>query len=107
MDDRFMRKIMATLKCGVCGQHYEASNVHILGHRDDLWFLSVFCNHCRSHGLVAAVIKEGKTAEVITDLSEEEWGRVAEGEVVGADDVLDVHEFLKGFNGDFSKLFSD
>jgi hypothetical protein len=25
---------------------------------------------------------------------------------VGADDVLDLHSFLKEFNGDFSTLFS-
>ena len=107
MDERFVRRVIATMKCGVCGQRYEASDVNILGHRDDLWFLGVFCTHCRSRGLVAAMIKEGKNAEVISDLSEEEYARFLEGEEVRADDILDIHEFLKGFNGDFSKLFSE
>ena len=106
MDERFIKKLMATMKCGVCGQRYEGNNIRMLGHRDDLWFLSVYCTACRSQGLVAVVIKEGKSPEVITDLTEEEYAKFGEVDVVAADDVLDIHDFLKEFDGDFSHIFS-
>jgi hypothetical protein len=43
---------------------------------------------------------------LITDLTEWEYAKFREMAVVGADDVLDLHSFLKDFNGDFSALFS-
>jgi hypothetical protein len=105
MDESLVKKLMATLKCSVCGQRYEAANVQVLGRREELWFLSVSCLTCHSQGLVAAVIKEGKPQEVITDLTEEEFARLNGQSAVVGDDVLEIHSFLKDFDGDFSTLF--
>jgi len=105
MDDRLLRKLMANMKCAVCGQRYERANINVLGHREDLWFLSVFCPACRSQGLVAAVIKEGKLPEIMSDLTAGEQGRFTG--TVSSDDVLDVHTFLTTFDGDFASLFSN
>jgi hypothetical protein len=106
MDEGLIKRLIATIKCGICGQHYEGGNVRILGHRDDLWFLSVFCSACRSQGLVAAVIKEGQLPQLITDLTETEQAKFRELEPVDADDLLDIHWFLRDFDGDFDHLFS-
>jgi hypothetical protein len=57
--------------------------------------------------LVAAVVKEGTPTEVITDLTEEELAEFALGEAVGIDDVLDIHNLLKDFEGDVSNLFTE
>jgi len=103
MDDKFIKKVLSRMKCAVCGRRYEPANVNILGHREDLWFISVFCSSCRSQGLVAAVVKEGKLPEVITELTEVEEGRFSTP--VESDDLIDMHAFLKDFGGDFSALF--
>jgi len=55
---------------------------------------------------MAAVINEGRLPELVTDLTEEEYARFCPLVVVVADDVLDVHNFLRDFDGDFSRLFS-
>jgi hypothetical protein len=107
MDGEFIKRLITTIKCGVCGQPYEGENVRILGHRDALWFLSVFCPACRSQGLVAAVIKEGQMPRLITDLTETERAKFRELEPVDADDLLDIHSFLEAFDGDFAHLFSE
>ncbi|HEX78395.1 MAG TPA: hypothetical protein G4O03_08355 [Dehalococcoidia bacterium] len=106
MDENLVKKLMSRIKCGLCGKPYAMENIQILGHRDDLWFVGMFCTACRSHGLVAAVIREGQFPEVYSELSDEELKRFSQGEVVGANDVLEMHDFLKGFDGDFSRLFS-
>ncbi|MCL4459587.1 MAG: hypothetical protein M1577_06725 [Chloroflexi bacterium] len=80
-------------------------NVRILGHQDDLWFLMIICNHCRSHGLIAALIKEEHITEIVTDLTPREMEKIREAAAIGADDVLDMHEFLQEFDGDFLSLF--
>lgn len=107
MDEGLIKRLIATIKCGICGRLYEGGNVRILGHRDDLWFLSVFCPACRSQGLVAAVIKEGQLPQLITDLTEADQAKFRELESVDADDLLDIHTFLREFDGDFAQLFSE
>ncbi|HJX70237.1 MAG TPA: hypothetical protein VJ441_03995 [Dehalococcoidia bacterium] len=92
------------MKCGVCGQSYESTDINVLGHREDLWFLSVYCPACKSQGLVAAVIKEGKLPEVITELSEAERAKFSATPPIGSEDVLDMHILLDKFSGDFSSL---
>lgn len=106
MDEGFIKGLVATIKCSICSQRYEGENVKVLGHYGDLWFLSVYCSACHSQGLVAAVIKEGQIPELITDLTEEEYGKFCEMDVVGDNDLLDIHNFLKEFDGDFSHIFS-
>jgi hypothetical protein len=98
--------MMSTMKCSVCGERYESGNVSVLGHRDDVWFLSVFCPACHSQGLVAAVINDSKAPQVVTDLMQGEKAKFGTGNRVEGDDILDMHDFLKGFDGDFSKLFA-
>ena len=104
MEERLIKKLMTSMKCESCGQNYEVYNVDVLGHREDLWFLRVFCSACHTHCLVAAVVKEGKMPELVTDLTEAELDEFGDGEIE-VDDVLNMHSFLKNFDGDFSGLF--
>ena len=106
MVEKLIKRFMTSIKCSVCGHRYEVGNVKVLGHQEDLWFLSVFCSACQTQCLVAAVIKESKAPEVITDLAEAEWDKFQKMDKLTADEMLDMHSFLKGFDGDFSQLFS-
>lgn len=82
-----------------------AGNVNVLGHRHDIWFLSVFCPSCQSQGLVAAVVREEREEEPVAELMEvTKKGR--DKRPVEMDEVLDMHNFLKSFDGDFACLFS-
>jgi len=106
VEESFIKRLMASIKCGVCGQHYEVDDIEVLGHEEDLWFLRAFCSACHTQCLVAAVIKEDRAPEVITDLTEAELDRFKDVVGLTADEVLDMHSFLKDFDGDFSRLFS-
>ncbi len=105
MDDHLVKELMSTVNCAVCGRRYEASDINILYHQRELWFISVYCQGCRTKGLVAALIREGEKAQLVTDLTEEEMARFKDAASVTADDVLDIHGFLEGFDGDFGSLF--
>lgn len=106
VNDSVIKKLMSSVKCAVCGQHYGKGNIKILGHQEDLWFLDVACSACHTRCLVAAAIKEEKAPEVITDLTEAELGKFRNAAVLTADEVLDMHCFLTDFDGNFSRLFS-
>jgi len=107
MDERLIKRLITNIKCSVCGERYDGENVRFLGRYTDLWFLSVYCPTCQTQGLVAAVLNEEETPELVTDLNEGEYEKFSEMAAVVADDVLDLHNFLKEFNGDFSRLFSN
>jgi len=106
MEEKLIKRFMTSIKCSVCRQRYEVDNVKVLGHQEDLWFLSVFCSVCQTQCLVAAVIKEGKALKVTTDLTEAELDKFKKMDKLTADEVLDMHRFLKDFDGDFSRFFS-
>ena len=103
MEERLIKRLMASMKCESCGQHYEVYNIDVLGHREELWFLRVHCSACRTQCLVAAIVKESKISEVVTDLSEIELDEFKDN-VIEIDDVLNMHNFLKDFDGNFSRL---
>lgn len=105
MDDGFMKKMLSNMRCGICGKQYGPGRVSVLGRQKELWFLSVYCEACESHGLVAATIKEEKGLERISDLTPEEEAKLGQTYAVGIDDFLDMHNFLKEFDGDFLRLF--
>ncbi len=106
MEEKLIKRFMTSIKCSVCGQRYEVDNIKVLGHQEDLWFLSVFCSACQTQCLVAAVVKEGRALKVTTDLTEAELDKFKKMDELTADEVLDMHSFLKSFDGDFSQLFS-
>ena len=104
MEERLIRKLMTSMKCESCGQNYEVYNIDVLGHREDLWFLRVHCSACHTQCLVAAVVKEGRMPEAVTDLTETELDEFRDG-AIEVDDALNMHNFLRDFDGNFSRLF--
>lgn len=105
MEEGLLKKLMTTIKCGVCGRGYKADNIDVVGREENLWFLKALCSSCHTECLVAAVIKESKVPEVISDLTKTELKRFSDKDELTLDDVLDLHNFLKEFDGDFSRLF--
>ena len=97
---------MSTIKCGVCGKHYEISNINVLGHEDNVWFLNAACPACHSKALVAAIVKEAKSLEAVTDLTQPELTKFAAASTISTDDILNLHSFLDEFDGDFIELFA-
>jgi hypothetical protein len=104
-------------RCSVCHRGFETDDVHILSRKADMWMLMVSCGECHARNFVAAVIGDGDAEEAqlaLRRLGEEhvrsrldiEPEAEAAGEPVSVDDVLEVHEFLQGFDGDFQRLFA-
>lgn len=104
MEERIVKRLMTTVKCNHCGQGYQKQNVTILGHDRDLYFIKAYCDSCRTQFLIAASVTAEK-ATAVSDLSTDEATRFKNSYPPTADDVLDMHGFLKTFSGDFLRLF--
>ena len=105
-------------RCSVCHRGFEPDDVHVLSRKSDMWMLMVSCGECQARNFVAAVIGDGDAEEAQlalrrlgeehvrtrTDMEPEDDGEP--GEPVSVDDVIEIHQFLQGFDGDFKALFS-
>lgn len=105
MDEEYVKNLVANFKCAQCDQQYEPGNADVLAHNKDLWVFSVYCPSCQNRNLVVAVIKESGDSEVIMELTEAEQAKFSEP--VCSDDVLEMHLFLRDFDGDFTFLLAE
>jgi hypothetical protein len=106
-------------RCSVCHRGFEPDDVHVLSRKSDMWMLMVSCGECQARNFVAAVIGDGDAEEAqlaLRRLGEEHVRTRADiepedegvpGEPVSVDDVIEIHQFLQGFDGDFQALFRD
>jgi len=106
-------------RCSVCHRGFEPDDVHVLSRKSDMWMLMVSCGECQARNFVAAVIGDGDAEEAQlalrrlgeqhvrtgSDIEPEAEGMA--GEPVSVDDVIEIHQFLQGFDGDFKTLFRD
>ena len=106
-------------RCSVCHRGFEPDDVHVLSRKSDMWMLMVSCGECQARNFVAAVIGDGDAEEaqlalrrlgeehVRTRSNIEPEDEGVPGEPVSVDDVIEIHQFLQGFDGDFKGLFRD
>ena len=103
-------------RCGVCHHVFVPDDIHVLSRRSDMWMMVVECTECHARNFVAAVLGDGDPSEAQLALRRlSEQGAAAGIEVtessghtgppISTDDVLDMHEFMKSFDGDFQRLF--
>lgn len=114
-------------RCTVCHREFLADDLKVIRREQGFWVIAVTCDDCHNRNLVAAVLNDGDTAEarsVLRELSRSagydidfgdqkaiapapfgEGGEVDPGPGIAAGDVLDMHQFLDEFDGDFKRLF--
>ena len=103
-------------RCGVCHRDFAPEDIHVLSRKANMWMMVVECVECHARNFVAAVLGDGDPSEAqlaLRRLSEQHVHddpaptepAAPDEPPVSAHDVLDMHEFLRGFDGDFQKLF--
>ncbi len=105
MEERIVKKLMASVKCNRCGQPYQVNNVQVLGHYQEMWFFNVYCDSCHSQYFIAATVSSDKTS-IVTDLTPADISRLQKANPLTSDDVLDMHSHLKNYQGDITHLFN-
>jgi hypothetical protein len=122
--ERLIRRLFTTQHCGQCHQAYEEENVTVLARRSEVWMVLVSCGSCGRKGifvvsfpgstrserrkaiLEAEALGEGALTEAVLADEPPVVANRPPGNPVTADDVIDMHLFLKRFDGDFAALFA-
>lgn len=113
-------------RCTVCHRDFAADDLKVVRRERGYWVVAVTCGDCHNRNLVAAVLDDGDTTEarnVLKEMSNSAGFDISfapvdedvvpiepapvNGPRVDAADVLDMHEFLEQFGGDFKRLFRE
>jgi hypothetical protein len=103
--EQLLKQLISTFRCHVCRRGFEREHVRVAARHEQLWIVSVRCSACRNQQVFWVALKDEDGRSILRDVTEEEEEEFATLDPVGGDDVLDMHEFLRDFNGDFEKLF--
>ena len=84
-------------RCPICGNLYDLQKLRIIGEREQQVLAYIDCTTCSTALLsILSMSPNGMTAHgLVTDLSVEEVVDSEAWNMVKADDVLDLHEFLE------------
>jgi hypothetical protein len=103
--ERLVKDLVGTFRCPVCRRGFQHEHVRVTARHEQLWIVSVRCRTCRNQQVFWIALKETEPDEG-DEISEVEHDQFAALAPVCGDDVLDMHIFLKEFNGDFISLFA-
>ena len=112
--DRVVRFLIEHARCNDCGAEYRVEDVHILSQTAErIWDLAAVCHSCYGLSLRRAIVKPGADEPKaryemrrLDELTTAERRRFQGLPSLERDDVLDMAQFLEGFDGDFRGLFS-
>ncbi len=98
-----IKHLKKTLPCGECGKRFPDEGIQLVASIYNDCLFHFRCPHCKNE-IVAevSILDQDRTASKLNIQTHEPeyFGQIDH------DDVLDIHNFLKRFDGDFKKLFS-
>lgn len=105
----WIRSRLAGFTCAACGRHYRRDHIRVLAQREALFFVALDCRACAAESVAIVSLESGADGAAtdlrIGDLADVPSAAAGTDPAVLASDVLAMHEFLRGFDGDFRGLF--
>ncbi len=99
-EDLWRLVLQVVPRCFQCRQPFHKEDVRLVGQVGDTWVFFLHCPSCHTAALMGlATMAHG-------ELSPEEQRRFAQLSPLSSDDLLDLHNFLENFDGDFRQLLS-
>jgi len=105
----FIRDRARFYNCPVCGRSLKGCDIQVLSHEEERFHLQVTCAQCQVTFIVVLAIAGGAVEEVEsvetpTALAAAAASRDPEPEPISVDEILDVHLYLKSFQGTLKDL---
>jgi len=109
----FVRDRARFYNCPVCGRSLKGCDIQVLSHEDERFHLQVTCAQCQVTFIVVLAIAGGAVEEIDsvetpaqTAMVEAALAEVDESELepITIDEILDVHLYLKDYQGTLKDL---
>jgi|SRR5579864_2911696 len=99
----FIRDRARFYNCPVCGRSLKGCDVQVLSHEEERFHIQVTCAQCQVTFIVVLAIAGGAVEE-IESVVEEDATPVAAAEPISVDEILDLHLYLKSYQGTLKEL---
>lgn len=121
--EELIKNIQTMIRCPNCGNSYKKENIHFLGQLGQAVLVQLSCYACKMP-VMATIVVSGSVSDMPTIKEIEQYSnklpkifseankienKDKEEKIdkpVSSDDVLELHEFLENFDGDFENLFN-
>jgi hypothetical protein len=106
----WLRTQLSTFNCSACGRGYRPSQIRVLAQRDALFFVKLSCRACGTHSvaIVTVEVDESETPQLNAGELRPALEHASDTESpVSGDYLLEIHQFLQEFDGDFRGLFRE
>ena len=100
----FIRDRARFYNCPVCGRSLKGCDVQVLSHEEERFHLQVTCAQCQVTFIVVLAIAGGAVEEIESVETEAVPEPVVSREPISVDEILDLHVYLKNFQGTLSEL---
>jgi hypothetical protein len=100
----FIRDRARFYNCPVCGRSLKGCDVQVLSHEEERFHLQVTCAQCQVTFIVVLAIAGGAVEEIEKAVPEPELEPVFAAEPITVDEILDLHLYLKNFQGTLAEL---
>jgi len=100
----FIRDRARFYNCPVCGRSLKGCDIQVLSHEEERFHLQVTCAQCQVTFIVVLAIAGGAVEEIEKAIPEPEVEIIATAEPISVDEILDLHLYLKNFQGTFKEL---
>lgn len=103
--ERLFKQLLMTHRCSNCRQRFDRDRFSIVARHEKLWVVSARCSACHMSQMFWVSLRHG-IQPAPSEISPVEQRRLEMLPPVSPDDVLDMHQFLDRFDGDFRSLFA-
>jgi hypothetical protein len=104
----FIRDRARFYNCPVCGRSLKGCDVQVLSHEEERFHLQVTCAQCQVTFIVVLAIAGGAVEEIEGSAAEAAGEPLVQKAVatepISIDEILDLHVYLKGFQGTLTDL---
>ncbi len=108
-----VQDIQKNLPCRGCKHPFHENDIRVIGTLYNEAFFHAECHQCRGCTIIAGLLHEAsdhsqpqqRNAMQRVQRKIKKSANGANLRIMSTDDILDMHNFLKEFNGDFTALF--
>jgi len=103
--ERLFKQLLSTHRCTNCRQRFDRDRFSVVAKHEKLWVVSARCSSCHVSQMFWVSLRNGiqLAPEEVTPAERERFEALPG---LTHDDVLDMHQFLTEFDGDFRGLFA-
>jgi hypothetical protein len=100
----FIRDRARFYNCPVCGRSLKGCDIQVLSHEEERFHLQVTCGQCQVTFIVVLAVAGAGVDEIESVDPAPEVETAPAREPISVDEILDLHLYLKNFQGTLKEL---